>query len=44
MPYISLIIQMGKVPKPDHSLAAGRTPAIAWHDSKTDDGMSVAQR
>ena len=44
MSYISLLIQVGEVPKPDHSLAAGRTPAVAWHDLKSNGAMSRAQK
>ena len=44
MSYVLLLIQVGEVPKPDHSLAAGQSPAIAWHDLKTNGGMSVAQK
>ena len=38
------VIQVGEVPKPDHSMAAGQAHAFAWHDPKTEDGMPVAQR
>ena len=44
MSYVSLMIQVARIPKPDHSMVAGRAHAIAWHDPKTEDGVSVARR
>ena len=40
---LSLIVQVSDMPEPDHSVAAGRAHAIAWHGHKRLGDMLVAQ-